>query len=365
MRKLLALFLVVVLVFPLALATLSVISVSAWALDRSFYEDLLSDTRLYEVLLSQDLPNYFNRRLAREIDDQLPAAALGKALREVVTPEYLRGQTLRLVDDALDAIEGRDATLDLYLNIAPIKDVLRGEGGQRFARALASDLPPCAPGQELLASGSKIIRCRPSDVSVDRVVTDIANQLPSYLEGLPDQIELNRNTINLRAEMRGAPVWLIGGSVLDFAIVVLVFITGSFWFIAALIGSEDGRERLLWLGWSLIVPAALIFLIGLAINTDFSLGWVRFGLNEARFEGVEYSVEFRQALLDVSRIALNTIANGFLAAGAVAGAAAIALITWGLGTPSERRMAPALAHPPRATVQPAPQSQQQPPAQNE
>ena len=51
MRKLLALIIAVAVVFPLAMAALSLMSVSPWALDRKFYEQLLGDTRLYEVLL--------------------------------------------------------------------------------------------------------------------------------------------------------------------------------------------------------------------------------------------------------------------------------------------------------------------------
>ena len=360
MRKLLASLLVIVLVFPLTLATLSVISVSAWALDRSFYEDLLGDTRLYEVMLSEDLPNYFNRQLAREIDSDLPAAALGKALREVVTPEYMRDQALRIVDDTFDAIEGRDPTLDLTLDLKPLKAALAGEGGRRFARTLAAELPTCAAGQEPLtttAQGTKIISCRPSNVSVDEAANLIALALPSFVDKVPDHISLNRNPVNLRGEMRGVPFWLVGAGGLSLAMAVMVVFSGSVWLAAALIGGYDKRERLLWLGWSLIVPAVLVFLIGLAVNSVFATGWVRFGLNEARLEGVEYSESFRLAMLDVSRTALNTIANGFLATGAVSGAIALALIAWGWGTPPEPRMAPAMA-----TV--AAPLAPQPPAQN-
>ncbi len=358
MRKLIALFLIVVLVFPLTLATLTAISVSTWVLDRSFYEDLLGDTRLYEVMLSEDLPNYFNRRFAREFDSDLPVAALGKALREVVTPEYLRDQATRIVDQTFDALEGQSATLDLYLDMAPIKAALRGDGGWRFAQALAAELPVCAAGQDEAVAEGAIMPCRPADTSVDEVAALIAAGLPAYLDRVPDRLNLARERLNLPRGLRGGKALMLGTEALNLAIVLLVVIAGGCWVVAALIGGSDRRERILWLGWSLIVPAALIFLIGLAINTDFSLGWVRSGLNEARFEGLEYSESFRLAVLDVSRTALSTVANGFLAAGGVAGAIALALIAWGWGMPPERPMAPMAAA--RAAPQP-----QQPPAQVE
>jgi hypothetical protein len=354
MRKLLALFLAVVLVFPLALAALAVISVSTWVLDRSFYENLLGDTRLYEVMLTEDLPNYFNRRLAREIDSDLPAAAFGVALREVVTPEYLRDQALNIVDDLFDALEGRDPTLNPILDLTPVKAELAGDGGLRFSQALAEALPTCAPGQEPRTSSGKIMACRPTGTSVDEAADQIALALPAYVDKIPDHINLSRSPINMWREFRGVPIGVIAADGLGLAIVVMVALAGGVWLATAFVGGEDRRQRLMWLGWSLIVPAVLIFLIGLAINADFSLGWVRFGLNEARFEGVEYSESFRLALIDVARDALNAVANGFLMAGGVSGAIALALIVWGGSTPPEPRLAavmpPAPAQPVAASV---------------
>ncbi len=364
MRKIIALLLTIFLVFPLIMATLSVISVSSWVLDRGFYEGLLGDERLYEVLLSEELPNYFGRRIVVREIESLPADALSDALREVVTPAYMREQALRIVDDVFDFIEGRDFTLDLYLDIAPIKAALRGEAGPRFSRTLAEGLPTCAAGQEALAPDGTIIRCIPADVSVEEAAGLISLALPVYLDEVPDRIDLNRNPIDLRRELRGAEIWtgFVGTNGLNLAIIVLVFIAGSFWAVAALIGGEDQRERLMWLGWTLLIPAVLIFLIGLPINSDVASNWVRYGFNEARFGGFEYSAEFRQALLDVSRHALNQIANGFMAAGGVAGAIALALLAWGFSTPSEKRMARAMAYPappaPSAAPQPTPEPQQ-------
>ncbi|HET7091553.1 MAG TPA: hypothetical protein VFL17_23220 [Anaerolineae bacterium] len=361
MRKVLAVLLIIFLVFPMILATLSTIAVSTWVLDRDFYTDLAGDPRLYEVLLSEDLPNYFGRRIAVREVDGVPARALSQALREVVTPEYLAGEATRIVDQVFSVIEGESSTLMITLDIAPLKSTLRGEAGRRFAQTLAANLPACAAGQESRAPGGTIIRCLPSNVSVEEATGMIVNALPAFLDEIPDQIELARDRVYLSGVARGWNTMTVGQGALNFAILILVLITGGLWLAAALIGGEDRREQLLWLGWSLLVPAVLIFALGLLVGTDFSAGWVRFGLNQARFGDVEYSDSFRLALLDVARTALDTVANGFLMAGGVAGGIAIGLIAWGYTTPKTRRMVPAVA--PVTSAQPP--SSPQPAAQDQ
>lgn len=353
MRKFLALLLAVVVVFPMIVAALSLIAISTWVLDRSFYESVLGDTRLYEVLLSRDPPNYFNRQVTWQISSDVPIEALGRALREVVTPEYARDQALRIVADLFDALEGRRDTLDLTLDLSPIKDALRGEGGQRFAQTLAAELPRCEAGENPVTRNDQslvIIACRPNTMSVNEAARQITQALPDFINQIPNQIDLTRRPIDFRVELRGVPTSISAQSGLNLAIVIVALLAGSIWLVAAFVGGEDRRARLLWLGWMLIVPAALIFLIGVGISTDFSLGWMRYGLNQARFEGVEYSAEFRDALINVTRSAQNTVANGFFAAGGVAGAFALALIAWG----SASRPIDVTLAPPPPPIEPQP-----------
>ncbi|HKZ85901.1 MAG TPA: hypothetical protein VJ793_19875 [Anaerolineae bacterium] len=365
MRKVLAVLLIAFVVFPMALATLSTIAVSTWALDRNFYTDLVGDPRLYDALLSEDVPNYFGRRIAVREVDGVPARALSQALREVVTPEYLAGEATRIVDQVFAVIEGESSTFVITLDVAPLKDALRGEAGRRFAQTLAANLPACASGQESRAPGGTIVRCLPSNVSVEEATGVIVNALPAYLDEVPDQIDLARDRVFLTGVARGWNTVALGQGALNFAVLILVLITGGLWLAAAFIGGEDRRERLLWLGWSLLVPAVLVFALGLLVGADFSAGWVRFGLSQARFGDFEASDSFRLALQDVARAALDTVANGFLMAGGVAGGIAIGLIAWGYTTPKTRRMVPAVA--PSATQPALPQeaptpTQSEPPA---
>lgn len=338
MRKLLALMIAVAVVFPLAMAALSMMSVSPWALDRKFYEQLLGDTRLYEVMLQEDIPNYINNRHPVAAADMIPAGALSMALRTVVSAEDLRAQSLRMVDNVFNAVEGRADGFELYLDTTQIKQTLQTPAGaEKFAQALATSLPACTAGQNAVAAGSVLMRCVPSDKSANQAATEIAAALPTFLNTVPDRINLQREDYDWSRWTRGAPAMFAAANSLNFAIIIVLALAAGAWLVTALIAGESTRERLLWLGWMLIVPAALVLIIGVSMNAPFTTGWVRFGLNEARFGGMEYSSAFREALLGSIGQALQTIANGFLTAGAAAGAIGLGLIVWGSYTPNERK----------------------------
>lgn len=341
MRKLLAVLIFAALVFPLLMGALSLMAVSQWALDRDFYEQLLGDVRLYEVLLDEDLPNYLNNRYPVPEADMIPSGALSNALRQVVTAEDLRAQSLRLVDNVFNVLEGRSDQFDLYLDTTQIKATVLGSGGAKFARALATSLPACADDQPAVAGGAVMMRCVPSDMSVDEAEAQIAAALPAFVNSVPDRIDLNREPVQLRGGTRGLDLTWVAVNALNFGIVIMLFMAGGAWALNALLAGENSRERLLWLGGMLALPAALIFFIGLTSSSPFVSGWVRFGLNEARFgDGVAYSLAFRDAASVVFSQALRTIANGFLTAGGAAGAIALGLIVWGAMTPAQRPTPP-------------------------
>jgi hypothetical protein len=352
-RKVIALLLVIFVVLPLIFTTLIMIAINSWVLDRNFYVNLLDNPRLYEALLSQDLPMYVNNRwFPREINSDLPPAALDKALREVMTPQYLRDQSVRIVNEAFDTLEGRRETLDISMNIAPVKAALRGEGGTRFAQVLAAQLPACAAGQEPLITGSTLIRCRAANVSTEEVTRQIIAALPAFVDQMPNQINLSREPLDLRTEWRPFNLLFLGNLGLSMTIGMLLVIAGVFWLTAGFIGGTNRRERLLWLGWSLLIPAALVFIMGLAINSSFTMGSIGFGLERSRYtiEGMQYSAALRQAIVEVASRALAAVAGGFLIAGGVSTAMACGLLVWGAVTRSDPRLTPAVASTPVADV---------------
>jgi hypothetical protein len=346
LRKVIALLLVIFLVWPLIFTTLIMISINSWALDRNFYVNLLDSPNLYEALLSQDLPFYVNSRwFPREINSDLPPAALDKALREVMTPQYLHDQSVQVVNQAFDTLEGRRGSFDVSLDLTPVKAALRGDGSARFAQALAEQLPACAAGQEPLITGSTLIRCRASNVSTAEAARQIVAALPAFVDRVPDQISLSRDSFDLRAQWRPFNLIFLGSFSFGLAIGLLLMLAGAVWLAAAFIGGANWRERLLWLGGSLLVPAALVLLMGLAISSPFTTGSIRLGLDLSRYaiEGVQYSAALRQAIVEVASKALSAVGSGFLWSGLASTAIAIGLSVWGIYTRSEPRPAPAAA----------------------
>ena len=354
LRRVIALLLVIFVVLPLIFTTLIMISINSWVLDRSFYVNLLDDPNLYEALLSQDLPTYVNNRwFPRELNSDLPPAALDKALREVMTPQYLHDQSVQAVNQAFDTLEGRRDALDISLDLAPVKVALRGDGGANFARTLAAQLPACAAGQESLIADSALIRCRAANVSTAEATQQIAAALPAFIDQMPDQISLSREPLDLRTEWRPFNLIFLGNLGLSMTIGMLLVLAGVFWLAAAFIGGANRRERLLWLGWSLLAPAALVLIMGLAINSPLTVGSINLGLDRSRFaiEGVQYSAALRQAIVEMASRVLPAVASGFLIAGGASTAIACALLVWGAATRSEVHPAPAVATTSVADVQ--------------
>lgn len=354
LRRGIALLLVIFVALPLIFTTLIMISINSWVLDRNFYTNLLDDPKLYEALLSEDLPLYINNRwFPREINSDLPPVALDKALREVMTPEYLHDQSVRIVNQAFDTLEGRRDAFDISMDLAPIKAALRGDGGARFAQTLAAQLPVCAAGQETLIAGSTLIRCRAANVSTAEATRQIATALPAFIDQMPDQINLSREPLDLRAEWRPFNLIFLGNLGLNMTIGMLLVFAGVAWLAAGFIGGTNRRERLLWLGWSLLIPATLVFIMGLAINSPLTVGGIGLGLERSRLaiEGVQYSAALRQAIVEMAGRTLAAVAGGFLIAGGISTAIACGLLVWGAATRSEAHPTSAVTSTSAADIQ--------------
>lgn len=351
MRKAVALILVVFLVVPLVSACLAVFSFGPWVLDRRFYLELVADERLYRVLLDYEGWDHepgWNESLRRELEalpgfDQVPADALLEALRQVLTPAYLRSQALKLVNDAFEAVEGRSAAFEPYLDLVPLKQQLLGVDGRRFALALAAALRPCSAGQEPAVPGAPLYRCRPAGLSVEATAEVLHQGLPEFLAGLPDQYPLgpwHPEAVPLYYGPQDE-FWfaLVGARRLVWFGVILGIVAAGFWVGAAFVGGANRREVVQWLGWPLVAPAVLMLISGLALR--LVPRWIRLPreMNLVFAGDHRYSQELVEAILSVMRAAADTISRGFLVSGGVTIGIAVGLIVWASSIPVDEQPA--------------------------
>ena len=334
MRRIPAVLIVIFLVFPFFMAALMTVSVSTWVLDRNFYADLLGDARLYQIPSAAWSRGWLRVEALRITG--MSVESVGGALKQILTPEYLRAQALKALDDAFDFIDGRSTVFDPSIDLVPVKKALSGGAGKRFARTLAEDLPVGKAGDRFVMEPGSLPRVRPSSISVDRAAALIVAGLPAYVKAIPDTLRLSDATSPLLTPRRWGP-WpgFSALRALVLADVILLLLASAFWVAAAFTGGSDRRERLQWFGWSLFMPSVLVFLCGLSISVGLGSEWVRFGVASARLESLGYGPEFPAAVLEVARLAMSRVATGFLATGAIAGGVSLGLLAWAWTTTGE------------------------------
>lgn len=326
MRKLSALAILAVVFLPLVFAAMTMLAIRPWIFDRGFYERLVGDERLYEGILNDDLASRFEPGVFTP-EEQLPLGALSIALHEVMTADYLRTQSLNVIDDVFEFIEGRTTTFEAQLDIVPIKSALMGGGRTRFATALADALPACADGQPSIAPGGHLTRCIAADQSVADAAAQIAAALPAALEDTPDQIVVAASS-NIRTN--GYDVaWFLGSgihNVLDMALMTMIFTALVVGFVGAYVGGDNLPERLKWLSSSLFAPASLFVFIGLALSAPWTAGSISSAMATSSWNGVVYSEAYREAVASVVIPVVQQLGSGFLVTGFVVSMFALAVL---------------------------------------
>lgn len=315
----------ILLVFPLLLVFILLAGMNTWVLDRGFYQELLSEPEFYEAALDEAVMNRNSTVLQDELGN-LPPDALNAGLRAVITPEDLQAATTDTVDQVFDVLEGGARSFNFAFDLAPIKDALQGDGAADFAAAYVGELPACSADEETLPEDAGLPVCRPLEVSEDQLVEQVADAVPQVAEQLPDELTVSRD-IRL-PEISG--VALQPGSVrtlMTTGLVILGIVAVLLWLMDAFIGATDVRNRFLWLGLTLLIPAGLVLLLGLGVNSVTLEGLIRDSI--LRGEGVQNA----QFATSVAASAINVseqVRTGFLIAGGIPTLVAVLLLIVGL-----------------------------------
>jgi hypothetical protein len=326
MRWLPALLLALLLVMPLFIGGLSAVAVSTFALDRNWYLGFLADERLYDM---PDAVSSATWQMTLPDLSAFPPAMGREALRELLPPAYLRDQAGSLIDQVFTFLWGR-GPLELSVDLSPLKQSLVGDKAKRFALAMAKGMP-VATGSAAVPKRGTIPESRPKSWTVEQTARFIEGSLPTVMADVPDRLQLGE-TVLLPWEGFSAFGMLIGA-----AAFMLVLACGA-WIGSGFAFSSVPRERLLWLGGSLLAPALCVLSIGvLSAVSPLVLSWARFGITTVDFAGTGVSQGFVDAIINAARLSLGRVSTGFLATGGIAAGIGIGLLVWGGITPSGQK----------------------------
>lgn len=331
MRSFLAALISVFLVFPLFLFALSVIGLSTWALDRSFYAEILSDLRLYQIPEAVSAATHVRVELPG--NSSLSIRVSPRALKPILSSQYMRTQALAALASVFDFLEGTTRAPDPTLDLAPVKNALRGKEGKQFALALVEDLPVGGSAGQFKVSAGRLPESRPASLSVEQAAAIVVAGLPTFASAIPDRIRLSDYSEwqVWEAQRLGRQRFPVFRGVI-LADIILTALGGALWVAAAFLGGTDSRQRLQWLGWSLFAPAAAVFLVGLFFTLSLLSQGMRLGLAAAQLQSMGFDAGFGAAILNAVQIAVRRIGVSFLAAGAIAAGASLALLgtSWSL-----------------------------------
>ncbi len=330
MRAVLAFLLIVLLVFPLTLAALSLLSISSWALDPAFYSNALKDPTVYDALLSDAALAKFTAEMFGS-NTALDAPTLRQVAKVFINADFMQTQIDDAVKQVFAYLNGKSASLDLKIDLKPMKTLFSGGQQTESLTALAAALPVCKEGQITPPENLGFYVCRPDFLKVDDfLVHYLMPSIEGFMKGLPDEIGITPPGLT-SAETEQWRVWIPGGSLqnaLMIAVVLLGIAALGFWLLAGLIASSAWSARLRWMGFALLIPALLVFLIGLAsMQSGLVMPYVNLGLSRS---GIESQLPFaRDAAMAITRSALPRVSSGFMMVGSIASASALALIFWG------------------------------------
>jgi hypothetical protein len=327
MRKFLAVLIILLLVIPLMTAALFVVPLRTWMLDRSFYTKALSGEQLSKVLQSSPV---FPVQLELPIQlSQETMDALYGVIKQTFTAQYLDSQVQPLVDSLLNLVEGKTSSLQLRLDLKPIKADLLGEKRDQILSILTASIPVCAAGQTATQSGAQV--CRPASVSVESFTqTFVAPALTQVVDSLPDEYDLQTVSGFSLDRLYFWQSALPGMSVpnaLTLLVVLIGLLAFLFWLISALVADDKWGVRLQWLGAALLVPAVIVLLAAVIVQWLNPGAAINFGL--VQFGQIGLAPELKSALTGLLQSLASSVARPFFLSGGIALATALVLLVLG------------------------------------
>ncbi len=327
MRKFLAVLLILLLVIPLMTTALLVVPLRTWMLDRSFYTKALSGEQLSKVLQSSPV---FPVQLELPIQvSQETMDALYGVIKQTFTAQYLDSQVQPLVDGVLNLVEGKTTSLQVKLDLKPIKAAMLNEKRDEVLSIIAAGIPACAAGQTATQSGAQI--CRPASVTVESFTqTFVAPALTQVVQSLPDAYDMQTVSgfsLDRLYFWQSALPGMNLPNALTLLVALISLLALLFWLISALVADDNWGVRLQWLGAALIVPAVIVLLVAVIVQWLNPGAAINFGL--LQFGQIGLAPELKSALTGLLQALASSVARPFFLSGGIAFASALVLLVLG------------------------------------
>ena len=336
MRRFFGIVLTIV-VIPVVLITLVIISVTFGALDREttiktftsdeFVEQIPSDIAIQEMIKNN----------LGEMGQTEPAA-LSASFLAILPEDYFKTQITSMLNQAFDYFEGKAPTLSLQLDLTTVKNELTGPNREEQLRKFAQALPICQVEQ--IVENNALTLCKPDSIDeADFIEYYLKPTLPILMLFIPNSIVVMEPSDPI-GDISNVPPLLqsyIQPGNMKNMVYVLIGLTVLLWFLTALIGGKDWRERLLWLGWTLIIPAAAVLIMGALLGSNLGDNLIQLGLEYVNFQSIQNLPVTTQDITQIMKTALiKPLQTGFITMGGCATALGIGLIAWGAVTGKEK-----------------------------
>ncbi len=333
MKKLLGVLFIIFLVLPLIFSTLMIYSISSWAFDRNLYRELFTSEEVKAKLFSDEaIAKMLTEKLGViEGIDTIAAVAL---VRSLVPEQSYTDQITGMVNQVFDFMEGKSETLTLQIDLSEIKAAFNGPNQQALLEELAKVLPSCQNTQA--AQGLLAALCKPADISEEVFVEQfLKNNLPVLLAFMQNSISIF-GPVTKADLTQNIPSFLHPYlNLASFRTTLYIFagITLLLWILTALLVGSNGRDRLLWLGWMLILPALAVLIIGLTVNTTLMRNLLENGMRQFYvLTTAMLPFSSQEILKTLQALFTEHIGDSFTLTGGFFSAIGLGFIAWGAAT---------------------------------
>ncbi|MFW6143809.1 MAG: hypothetical protein ACOC4Z_02760 [Patescibacteria group bacterium] len=244
MKKFFSVVLSLIFLFVLFLTTLA-FSLENTLFQSDFHTRNFKKINLYQTAATEIVPSLLTQNEESPLE-QMPLTEedLGEIIQQSIPEPWLQSEVEGNLDNAFAYLKGKEKTLDLSINLTPVKSSLAEDFAQNLLHKL-QELPPCSQEQMLAMQSGEVdkLECLPPQAAQGDMEQQLSRQFSGMTEEIPEEINLSEQ---LPADAE-----------------------------AQLEKIQDGYQIFNMARWSLLGLTVGLFLILLLINGENILGYLK------------------------------------------------------------------------------------------